>query len=429
MKKMLRSVTALLLAVILTVGAAVPASAASLTDPTVFYNGYTKEIEFRNAIPFGDNTQPDLFVNMKNMMPGDSVTQKISIGARNMGLDGARIWLRAENPNADYTKLMETYGHWVTFRVLNGEEEITGNLADGVELGTFYFNQTTTVTVELDIDIEAGNELQALVAEIDWVFTAEVIPTVIPDPGVDDGDVPWLTDDHINYIIGYPDNTVRPQGSITRAEVATIFYRLLKDEVREDWFSTTTIYPDVNAGDWFYVAVCTLTNGGILEGYPDGTFQPNDPISRAELATILSRFDMKYQEIVPDHTFPDVKTHWAKDPVEFAATRGYVVGYPDGYFRPDRDITRAETVTMVNRCLRRAVDEIGLTEDYLTWPDNQKGSWYYYEIIEAANYHDYARSERPVENHSYTYENWTYLHELIDWAYVEREWILIYTGE
>ena len=95
----------------------------------------------------------------------------------------------------------------------------------------------------------------------------------------------------------------------------------------------------------------------------------------------------------------------------------------------DRDITRAETVTMVNRCLRRAMDETGLTEDYLTWPDNQKGSWYYYEIIEAANYHDYARSERPVENHSYTYENWTYLHELIDWAYVEREWILIYTGE
>lgn len=427
--KKLRRILSICLAVVLVVGMAVPASAAT-TGPAVMYNGSTREIEFQNAWPFGENTQPDLFPNMKNLMPGDSVTQEITVGARKMGIDSARIWLRAENPNEDYIKLVETYGQWVTLRVTNGTEEITGDLANGVLLGTFFGNRKTNVTVELAIDILADNNLQALVAEIDWVFTVEVIPGTIGLPSVSGEDnMPWLTDDHINYIIGYQDNTIRPNASITRAEVATIFYRLLTDEVREEWFCTESAFPDVTKDDWYYVAVCTLTNGGVLKGYPNGKFLPDDPISRAELAAIVSRFDPLYGEIEVTASFKDVKRHWAKDEIEFAAARGYVVGYPDGKFRPDQAITRAETVTMMNRCLQRAVDEKGRLDKHLSWSDNHPGTWYYYEIIEAANYHDYNRSDRIMKNQSYCYEDWTVLHEPIDWAYVERQWVFIYTGK
>jgi len=427
MKKMIHRFIALLLTVLLTVGMVVPASAAS-PEPNVMFNGSTREIEFRNANPFKPGMDPDLFPDLKNMMPGDARSQTITVGARKMGMDSVRIWLRAENPNEDYIKLLETYGHWVKFTVSNGDQEITGDLSDGVLLGTFEDNGKTTVKVDLSIDILADNNLQNLVAEIDWVFTAELIPSALPAPDIDGDDLPWLTDDHINYIIGYEDNTVRPNASITRAEVATIFYRLLTDEARDEMFCTESIYPDVLEDDWFYVAVCTLTKGGILEGYPNGNFAPNDPISRAELATIICRFDTKFGKIQTTASFKDVKQHWAKDEVEFAATRGYVIGYPDGKFYPDQKITRAETVTMVNRCLQRAVDEDGLLDEYIDWPDNLPGAWYYYEIIEAANYHDYDRSNREIEGWPYTNENWEYLHDPIDWACVEEQWIKIYTG-
>jgi len=404
---------------------------AALDDPAVIYNGRTRTIEFQSLLPFGKNTEPDLFRDMKGMMPGDSISQSITVGAKNMDIDRVRLWLRAENPNEDYQKLMETYGHWVDFTVAIDDKEITGNLAEGVELGYFNSRGKDTVSVTLSIDPEAGNALQDLVAEVDWVFTAEIIPGTIGTPPISgDGDnMPWLTDKHINYIIGYEDDTVRPNSSITRAEVATIFYRLLTDEIREEWFSTESSFPDVTEDDWFYVAVCTLTNGGILNGYPDGSFLPNNYISRAELAAIISRFDPLYGEIEISESFKDVKHHWAEEEIEFAAARGYVVGYPDGKFRPDQAITRAETVTIVNRCLQRAVDAEGLLDDYLSWSDNHPGTWYYYEIIEAANYHDYDRSDRPGQNSAYCCENWAVLHKLIDWAYVERNWILIYTDQ
>ena len=176
------------------------------------------------------------------------------------------------------------------------------------------------------------------------------------------------------------------------------------------------------------MAVSTITKCGILEGYPDGTFRPDAPITRAELATIISRFDARFGKLDITESFPDAKEHWAEDYIEFAAMRRYVIGYPDGLFRPDQDITRAETVTMINRCLQRVVDEDGLPGDYITWADNLPGTWYYFEILEAANYHSFVRSDRVVEGQSYRCENWTYLHELIDWAKVEKEWIKTYTN-
>jgi len=429
---------------ILCAGIAVLAVAGAMSSPRVVYNDATRAVEFESAVPFPGNQHPDLFPNLKNMMPGDSVTQQISVGVKNLDSnDRVRISMRAENPNDDYIKLIETYGHWVDFTVRNGEEEITDDLKDGVLLGVFKRGSEETLDVTLTMDIEAGNELQALVAEIDWVFTAEVYnvsappvipwePPVIPeypeipespeDPA-SDIDLPWLTCDHINYIIGYEDGLVHPEATITRAEVVTIFYRLLTDEARNLIWSTDNRYPDVHEDDWYYVAICTLTNGGLIEGYPDGTFKPDNPITRAELATIICRFDEKYGTLPITEGFEDVEGHWAESYVEFAATRRYVVGYPDGTFRPDQPITRAETVTMVNRCLKRCVDEEGLIEGYLTWPDNEPSAWYYYEIIEAANYHSYVRSDRITKYRTHETENWTELLPLIDWRTHEREWL------
>lgn len=421
-KKLLR-VLAICLATALFLGAAIYTVAAAGKEPAVMYNGKSQEIEFERALPFLGNKQPDLFPDLKGLMPGDSVTQRITVGAKNLYNARVYLYLKAENPNEDYKTLMETYGDWVTFQVKNGSHDITGDLSKGVLLGIFAYDKAQNLDVTLSIDIEAGNEIQDMVAEVDWVFTAEILPNIYPPIRPDDPrDLPWLTDDHVNYIMGYPDGTVRPDQSITRAEVATIFYRLLTDEAREMIWSSENIYPDVKTDDWFYIAICTLTNGGILKGYPDGTFRPDQPITRAELATIITRFDTQFGILEVTENFADVSGHWSEFYVEFAATRGYVLGYPDGSFRPDQPITRAETVTMVNRCLDRAVDEEGLCEGYTVWPDNPKGDWYYYDMIEATDYHDFSRSKRKVEDQDYRYENWTRIKEPIDWKKHEIEW-------
>lgn len=244
-----------------------------------------------------------------------------------------------------------------------------------------------------------------------------------------ENDTPWLSDDHYNYIIGKPDGKVHPTANITRAEVATIFYRLLNDQTRKDWWHNTEPYPDVEEDDWYYNAVCALTYGGIMEGYPNGNFGPNDEITRAELATVLCRFDTKYGLLDTSSTFSDIEGHWAEDYIKFAATRKYILGYVDGTFKPTQKITRSETVAMVNRLIRRNVDEEGLIPGYIVWPDNKPGSWCYYEMIEATVYHDYVRSDRKAENQTFMAEDWTKIYKPIDWAKAEQEWILVQTGK
>jgi len=398
----------------------------SAAGVSVIYDGKAKEIVFENASPFGKNEQPDLFTNLKGLMPGDTASQEITIGARDLGYDSVKIYLRAENPNDDWKKLVDEGGRWVKFTVKNGDQEITGDLEKGVLLGTFDNSGKATVTVDLTIDILADNTLQALVAEIDWVFTAEVIPGVIPTPNVPGGDVPALIDFHANYIVGYPDGSVRPDNSITRAEVATIFYRLLTDDAREAICSHENNYSDVSGKDWFNVAVSTLTNGGYLTGYPDGTFRPNEPITRAELATIICRFDKQFGEMEVTKGFADAEGHWAEEYITFSATRGYVVGYPDGNFCPDKEITRAETVAMINRLLKRAVDEEGMMEGHVEWTDNYPGTWSYFEMQEAGDNHDFKRSERQVDGQDFFYENWTEIYDPVDWAAKEQEWIKLF---
>lgn len=239
------------------------------------------------------------------------------------------------------------------------------------------------------------------------------------------------TKDHYGYIIGYPvdyytgqpttDQTkkpVRPEGKITRAEVATIYFRMLTDESRTKFWSQNSGYSDVKAGDWFNNAVSTLSNAGIIAGYEDGSFKPNGYITRAEFATIAARFfDVTYNG---KDLFPDISGHWAKDYINQAANKGFVNGYEDGTFKPDRNITRAEAVTLVNRTLDRHPDKSHFTKDMLVWPDNMdQTKWYYADMQEATNSHTYQMKENSDKT---KYENWTKTLPIRNWEALEKAW-------
>lgn len=223
-------------------------------------------------------------------------------------------------------------------------------------------------------------------------------------------------DDHVAYIMGYPDGTVQPEGEITRAEACTIFFRLLTDSSRDYYFARTNDYSDVNRGDWFNNAISTLSNAGIVTGYNDGTFRPNQPITRGEMAKIIANFANLSKG---GKTFSDLSGHWSKTYVELAAGNGWIAGYPDGSFRPDQKITRAETVTMINRVLERVpAKELRLLSRsiMLTFPDNNPGDWYYIAIQEASNSHEYQRSVYETTGD----EMWTKLIDNVDWTKLEK---------
>ena len=216
---------------------------------------------------------------------------------------------------------------------------------------------------------------------------------------------------HFNYVIGYIDGTIRPGNNISRAEVATIFFRLLTDEAREQYNKTTTSYSDIKDGAWCCRAVATLTNAGVINGYTDGTFRPNAPITRAELATIIARFA---KLDVNTKTFSDINGHWAQKSIELAAGNNWINGYEDGTFRPNNNITRAETFAMINRVLDRQTENVSdllPTSEMNMWSDNMnENAWYYKDIQEATNYHKCDRVDQS------TYEKWTEKVPDIDWA-------------
>lgn len=216
-------------------------------------------------------------------------------------------------------------------------------------------------------------------------------------------------EDHYAYMIGYPDGLVHPERNITRAEVATIFFRLLTDEAREANLSTVNSFGDVEDGMWFNVSVSTMANMGIVNGYPDGDFHPNDNITRAEFAAIAARFDKEAKDSA--NIFTDIDGHWAKSYILRAVNRGWINGYPDSTFRPDRLATRAEVAAMVNRVLvRDPEDPDDLLPDMIKWPDNMDTrAWYYLDIQEATNTHEYERQTKPTEV-------WMQLLENPDWT-------------
>ena len=236
-------------------------------------------------------------------------------------------------------------------------------------------------------------------------------PTVeIPD----DDALGLNTTDHFAYIVGYGNGEVRPQNNITRAEVATIFFRLLTDDVRDENLTKTNRYSDVAATSWYNTAVSTLSSMGIITGYPDGTFRPDAAITRAEFAAIAARFDNDGDKTAAK--FSDIATHWAKDEISIAYNNGWITGYPDGTFGPQRDITRAETMTLVNRVLNRQPEtEDDLLPNMTVWTDNANPkAWYYLAVQEATNSHYYKFKTNSK------YEQWTALRETRDWKALEQ---------
>lgn len=285
---------------------------------------------------------------------------------------------------------------------------------------------TITVTVDEDMNIAVDTDGSRTFTNIRWNDEAT--------PGTTDEETPDLnTQDHYSYIVGYPEDyrtgeatdnedlwPVKPQGNITRAEVATIFYRLLTDEARAENWTQSNDFTDVSSDDWFNTPVSTLSAMGILTGYEDGSFQPNAPITRAEFAAIAVRFYENDSVDYTDGTFSDITgSEWFADAVQAAKEQGIIGGYPDGSFQPNKAITRAEACSIVNRTLDRVPHEDYLLPDTImrTWPDNQKGAWYYADIQEATNGHEYEWVTSDGTNH----ENWTGDRDEIDWDEVERE--------
>ena len=279
-------------------------------------------------------------------------------------------------------------------------------------------------------DIPAVNKDTFLLpAKMDYIVL-DGGSTIIPGgrPGIDFDDEDWLDEDdrelpgvpaelngkdHVAYVIGYEGDVVRPNNNITRAEVATIFFRLLQENVRNAYMTQDNDFSDVNEGQWFNCAISTMSDLGVLKGYPDGTFRPNAPITRAEFAAIAARFDGREPDGLA--RFSDIRSHWGAEEISRAYQNCWVDGYPDGTFRPDRDITRAEAMTLVNRVLHRNPESTAdLLSDMVIWNDNRdEDAWYYLAVQEATNSHDYHRK-------SNSHERWDTIEAAPNWADLEK---------
>lgn len=346
--------------------------------------------------------------------------------------DNGNIWLTASKPVTVYwaypdgTDASDDFTLW-HFEGLHRDDSDGGQ--SGFEIGDL--EQATVENVRIDkgeygisFTVEPGGFSPFVLT-----WTEGSGQPIDPGTDPDDPDTPSLNkDDHYLYIEGYPEDyrtgaysdnedlwPVKPQGNITRAEVATIFYRLLKDEVREEIETDVNSFPDVNADDWFNVTVSSLANMGAISGYEDGTFRPNEPITRAELAAMAGRFYEAFDAEYEEGTFLDVEgDEWFADAIAAAAELGILGGYPDGTVRPNNNITRAETCAIVNRVLeRRPHDEhLGDVDDMRTWPDNLPGAWYYADMQEATNGHYY----KWIDIDGVDFEEWTEVDKDYDWT-------------
>ena len=395
--------------------------------PTVTYydgnDGNNARFVFTNT---GKGSATDLFANFSNCMPGDSLTQTICVKADSAnGAQGAKVYLRAEidgdtsAKEGTAIKYDDVLSHIHMTVSQDGKVLATNknaslfdqlDAADGLKsdvLVAEVFPKADPIKLDVTVEIDPamGNAFQEAAAHIKFVFSAE--DNELPPP-------PLERDNHDSYIAGYPDGTVAPGRPITRAEVAAIFYRILRDDGREEIWTTKCSYSDVPAQSWYTSQVATLTNGGILAGYKDGTFRPQQYITRAEFATIAALFF--HAPEVEDDAFTDISDSWARDYINRAAKLGLVSGYEDGTFCPQNQITRAEVMEIINNVLFRTPDKDHLLPDMIVWPDNSnKTAWYYAAVQEATNGHEYER----VDNTSP--ETWTELRPPRDWDALEAE--------
>ena len=276
--------------------------------------------------------------------------------------------------------------------------------------GTFLSKELTFVPTRVDGTVWQGTTYYAH-------FSAKRSPSTPSTPAKPDETKPTLApipemlngEDHYAYLLGYEDGTVRPNGSISRAEVATVLFRLLKDDVRTQNLTKDNAYSDVSDTAWYAAAVSTLSKMGVISGYPDGTFRPNAPITRAEFAAMIARFDETAKSA--DTPFTDISGHWAENAIGKAYGNGWVEGSSKTVFCPESNLTRAETATLLNRVLHRLPEkESDLLANQIVWPDNPETFWGYLAIQEATNSHEYERKADGV------HETQTAKRENRDWS-------------
>lgn len=371
---------------------------------------------------FAESFQVTVTPDKENPAPSTSAESLTGTASVSADIGYQEVPFRFAEPAVEQSAAEVPAAGQLTFRK-EGTYRYSVQEMKGGSACTSYDETAYTLSIEV---VREGNALTVA----DWRFDGadECTPLTItnsyrdipyipaPTPAPQPAKPALNTADHYAYLMGYPDGTVRPGGSITRAEAATIFFRLLTEESRSQFWATENRYSDVSAGQWYNNAVSTMTRAGIVNGYPDGTFRPNAPITRAEMAKIIALF----AKLEPSaERFPDTAGHWAEPYIRLAAGSGWIEGYPDGTFRPDRAITRAETVTMIDRVLERVPkDESRLLphETMLTFPDCRPGQWFYIAVQEAANSHIYERAAS--EQHGD--EHWKELRDNRDWTRLEH---------
>lgn len=371
---------------------------------------------------FAESFQVTVTPDKENPAPSMSAESLTGTASVSADIGYQEVPFRFAEPAVEQSAAEVPAAGQLTFRK-EGTYRYSVQEMNGGSACTSYDETAYTLSIEV---VREGNALTVA----DWRFDGadECTPLTItnsyrdipyiptPAPAPQPAKPALNTADHYAYLMGYPDGTVRPGGSITRAEATTIFFRLLTEESRSQFWATENRYSDVSAGQWYNNAVSTMTRAGIVNGYPDGTFRPNAPITRAEMAKIIALF----AKLEPSaERFPDTAGHWAEPYIRLAAGSGWIEGYPDGTFRPDRAITRAETVTMIDRVLERVPkDESRLLphETMLTFPDCRPGQWFYIAVQEAANSHIYERAAS--EQHGD--EQWKELRDNRDWTRLEH---------
>ena len=316
---------------------------------------------------------------------------------------GVNKYVDPENPSAisGTVKLQQQTGGGVTikYNFIVITDAVTG------EKTVFRIPVGTKVKpTELAIPKKLNHKFDGLY--YDPEFTQPVEDTIVMNKEITTY-VKWIPADktdvlerdaHLVYVIGYPIEDgieeVRPENNITREEIATIYYRLLKTDVRDTLFTNENDFTDVEADRWSNKAISTMANGGYINGYEDNSFKPGNAITRAEFVTICARiFGVDENTEVKIGDFADTKGHWASTYIRYASENSWLEGYGDGTFKPEQHITRAEVMKIINNMLNRHVKEEGLVEDAKRWIDNSPDAWYYYEVIEATNAHSYERTE------------------------------------
>ena len=395
---------------------------AEIENTAICYKNQLSGVTINPVTRGGTYTYTAIFLEDKlgggdNKDQPDGIPDRYQVTIIYKSSDESRGKISDASPKKEVLTITDKDGN----RLSSGKVEITGASAEVTGSRCYFSNWTNDDNQQITTSATLGQQtIEKAEGGKTYTFTANFGRSsgghsgggtvTIPD------DVPTGLNgkDHYAYVVGYPDGMVYPQKNITRAEVATIFFRLLTDETREANMTKSNSYNDMKDGAWYTCAVSTLSKMGIIKGYEDGSFKPDASISRAEFAAIAARFDPDGDKTPA--TFSDVSSHWAKDEISIAANHGWIKGYEDGSFKPDQKITRAETMTLVNRVLKRLPEtKDDLHKDMKTWPDNQNESaWFYLAVQEATNSH-YQKLKKDG-----THETWESMRETRDWAALEK---------